>query len=88
MVVRAISQYIKGCPTIHAVDVHSKRYDVYTFEELPLYMKMEVISNHEIIFARDVPELYEYFYFFRKLWKEQEIRQNVSVAEMVGVVGR
>jgi predicted nucleotidyltransferase len=69
------------------VDVHSKRYDVYTFEELPLYMKMEVISNHEIIFARDVPELYEYLYFFRKLWKEQEIRQNVSVAEMAGMVG-
>lgn len=69
------------------VDVHSKRYDVYTFEELPLYMKMEVISNHEIIFARDMPELYEYLYFFRKLWKEQEMRQNVSVAEMVGMVG-
>jgi predicted nucleotidyltransferase len=69
------------------VDVHSKRYDVYTFEELPLYMKMEVISNHEIIFARDVPELYEYFYFARILWKEQEVRQNVSVEEMVGVVG-
>ncbi|KAF5414453.1 MAG: hypothetical protein C5S48_08640 [Candidatus Methanogaster sp.] len=69
------------------VDVYSKRYDVYTFEELPLYMKMEVISNHEIIFARDVPELYEYFYFTRILWKEQEIRQNVSVAEMAGIVG-
>nr|QNO48465.1 hypothetical protein DBMLIPLO_00017 [Methanosarcinales archaeon ANME-2c ERB4] len=69
------------------VDVHSKRYDVYTFEELPLYMKMEVISNHEIIFARGVPELYEYFYFFRILWKEQEIRQNVSVAEMAGMIG-
>ncbi len=69
------------------VDVHSKRYDVYTFEELPLYMKIEVISNHKIIFARDVPELYEYLYFFRKLWKEQEIRQNVSVAEMAGMIG-
>ncbi len=69
------------------VDVYSKRYDVYVFEELPLYMKMEVISNHKIVFARDVPELYEYFYFFRKLWKEQEIRQNVPVAEMLGVVG-
>lgn len=69
------------------VDVYSKRYDVYTFEELPLYMKMGVISNHEIIFARDLPELYEYFYFTRILWKEQEIRQNVSVAEMAGMVG-
>ena len=69
------------------VDIYSKKYDVYTFEELPLYMKIEVISNHEIIFARDMPELYEYFYFARILWKEQEMRQNVSVAEMVGMVG-
>jgi len=34
-----------------------------------------------------MPELYEYFYFLRILWKEQEMRQNVSVEEMVGMVG-
>jgi hypothetical protein len=34
-------------------------------------MKMEVIENHEVVFCRDLPELYEYFYFFRKLWKDQ-----------------
>jgi predicted nucleotidyltransferase len=49
-------------------------------------MKKEVISNHKIIFARDVSELYEYFYFFRKLWNEQEIRQNISIHEMDKVI--
>ena len=66
------------------VDVYKKRYDSYTFEELPLYMKITVISNHEVIFARELSVLYEYFYFFRKLWREQGRRQNVSVKEVKG----
>lgn len=69
------------------VDVYKKRYDSYTFEELPLYMKIAVISNHEVVFAREMPALYEYFYFFRKLWREQERRQNVSVEEVKGWFG-
>ena len=40
---------------------------------MPLYLKIEVINNHKIIFAKNVPELFYYFYFLRKLWKDQAI---------------
>src|SRR3989338_1017140 len=48
------------------VDVHGKKYDVFVFEELPLYIKAEIIQNHTIVLG-NAPELYEYLYFFRKL---------------------
>ncbi|HDM60354.1 MAG TPA: DNA polymerase subunit beta [Archaeoglobus veneficus] len=64
------------------IDIVGKGYDVWVFEELPLYMKMEVIDNHEIVFAKDELELYEYFYYFRKLWKDQEKRSRLSKDEL------
>ncbi len=60
------------------VDVVGKKYDVWVFEELPLYMKMEVIENHAIAICEDELELYEYFYRFRKLWKDQEHRCRLT----------
>ncbi len=53
-------------------------YDVWLFEELPLYMKMSVISNHIIVACRDIPALFEYFYPFRKIWADQAHRQIVK----------
>ena len=55
-----------------------RRYDVWLFEELPLYMKMSVITSHVVIACRDVPALFEYFYRFRKIWKDQAHRQAVK----------
>ncbi len=52
-------------------------YDVWLFEELPLYMQIEVILNHVVIFCDDIPALYEYFYFFRKMWRSQCRRQSL-----------
>ena len=60
------------------IDVVRRKYDVYLFEELPLYMKMEVINNHKIIFSKNIYDLYEYFYFYRKLWKDQERRNKIT----------
>jgi len=60
------------------LNVDTSKYDVWIFEELPLYMKMEVIDNHEIVFCKEKAELYEYFYFFRKLWKDQKRRNSLS----------
>ncbi|WP_457590837.1 DNA polymerase subunit beta [Geoglobus sp.] len=64
------------------VNVTGKNYDVWLFEELPLYMKMEVILNHVVVYCRDTLELYEYFYFFRKLWKDQERRNRLTREEI------
>lgn len=63
------------------VDVIGKGYDVWIFEELPLYMKARIIKDHVCVYARDMPGLYEYFYSFRKLWEGQERRQRISGEE-------
>ena len=42
------------------------KYDIKVFEELPLYLKMDVIDNYKIIFGSE-PEISYYFYGFRKL---------------------
>jgi len=64
------------------VDVYGKKYDVWVFEELPLYLKIEIIENHEIVFG-DAGELGEYFYFWRKLWEDQKHRQKMSREELL-----
>ncbi|MFO7835178.1 MAG: nucleotidyltransferase domain-containing protein [Candidatus Thorarchaeota archaeon] len=58
--------------------INADKYDVRLFEELPLHMKMNVIREHEILFCDDVPALFEYFYFYRKLWADQAHKQSLS----------
>ena len=43
------------------VDVVGKNYDVWLFEELQFYIKMEVSLNHVVVYCRDTLELYGYF---------------------------
>lgn len=69
------------------IDVFSKKYDVRIFEELPLYLQIQVIQQHEVIYAKDVYELYEYFYYFRKLWQEQASRQHLTKEELMMMLG-
>jgi len=38
-------------------NIDANKYDVRIFEELPLYLKMEVIKNHKIIFSTNPYEL-------------------------------
>lgn len=68
------------------IDIYKKKYDVYTFEELPLYMKAEVLRNHKIIVSKDLPKLYEYLYFYQKLWDEQKHRQEVTKEEVLSML--
>ena len=70
------------------LDVVGKRYDIWLFEELPLYMKLQVIRNHKVVFCRDLPGLYEYFYFYRKIWNDQKHRQEMDKEELVKVLER
>ena len=48
-------------------------YDVKVFEELPLYIQIEVIRKHRVVYGDEL-ELSEYFYQFRKLRKNMEHR--------------
>lgn len=54
-------------------NINANKYDVRQFEALPLYIKIDIIKNHKVIFSKDIPELSYYFYFFRKLWMDQSV---------------
>lgn len=69
------------------LDVFTKKYDVRFFEELPLYIQVNIIESNKIIYSKDIYELYEYFYFIRKLWGDQMMRQTVTAAEMAEILG-
>ncbi|WP_157065537.1 nucleotidyltransferase domain-containing protein [Thermococcus celericrescens] len=58
------------------------KYDVKVFEELPLYVQIDVIKNHRVIYGDEL-ELLEYFYRFRKLWNDMEHRIRESRFESV-----
>ena len=64
------------------------RYDVRIFEILPLYMKIAVIEEGIVVHSRDTPELYEYFYPFRRDWGDQKHRQETSREEMGQMLNR
>lgn len=58
------------------------KYDIRIFELMPIYLKIGVIENHEIIYG-DACELNEYFYFFRKIWRDQAHRQKLTKEEVI-----
>lgn len=49
------------------------KYDVKVFELLPLPVQMSVIENYVVVFGNRL-DLSEYFYFYRKLWRDVEPR--------------
>ncbi len=69
------------------LDIFSKKYDVRIFEELPLYIQIQIIQKNEIIYTKNVYELYEYFYSIRKLWAVQSARQKVTGEELAEMLG-
>jgi len=56
-------------------------YDIKIFETMPLFLKIQVMQNHKVIYAKDIYELYEYFYGFRKIWNDQKQRQKLTQRE-------
>jgi predicted nucleotidyltransferase len=60
------------------------KYDIKVFENLPLYIRIEIIRDHKIIYGDEV-ELSAYFYRFRRLWADMvprvEYNQFGSVEE-------
>lgn len=61
------------------------RYDVRIFELLPLFIKAAVIEKGIVIHSKDEPELYEYFYPFRRDWEDQKHRQMLTPDEARGL---
>jgi len=82
----AIRSRALACSISREADVSKKGYDVYCFEELPLYLRWEIIDNHRIIWSRDKGDLYEYFYYFRKLQAEQKHRMELTRKDVLGML--
>ncbi len=53
----------------------NEKYDIRIFELIPLYLKHEIITQGRVIWAKNLPELYYYFYFYRKLWQDQAVNR-------------
>ena len=68
-------------------NVRDARYDVRVFELMPLYLKAEVVEKGEIIYTKNIFKLYEYFYYFRKIWDDQKRRQKLSKNEVLQLFG-
>ncbi len=62
-----------------------KKYDIRLFQEFPLYIKIRVIQNGIIIYSPNKYDLYEFFYFYRKLWNDQKHRQTLSKEELLSL---
>lgn len=65
------------------INVSKKKYDIRLFQELPLYIKIRIIHNGILIYSPDKYDLYEYFYFYRKLWNDQKHRQTLSKDDLI-----
>ncbi|MHA1719257.1 MAG: nucleotidyltransferase domain-containing protein [Promethearchaeota archaeon] len=48
---------------------YRREYDLRVFELLPIHIQMSIISNYEVIFG-DPLEISEYFYQYRKIWRD------------------
>jgi len=59
------------------------KYDVKVFEKMPLYIQIEIIRNHRIIYG-DAARIGAYFYRFRKLWADMEPRIQDNRFSSVG----
>jgi len=54
----------------------TEKYDVKIFELLPLKMKISVIKEGKILYAKNKIELSYYFRLFRKLWEDEVIAKK------------
>jgi uncharacterized protein len=66
-------------------NLKDSRYDVRIFELLPLFLKAAVIEQGIVVYCEDEPELYEYFYPFRRDWQDQKHRQEMTPEEARGL---
>ncbi|MEF8848583.1 MAG: nucleotidyltransferase domain-containing protein [Candidatus Thermoplasmatota archaeon] len=60
------------------VNTVDRNYDVHIFEELPLFIQIDIIGNHVVVYTSDRVGMFEYFYRYRKLWNDQKHRNTMS----------
>ena len=64
-------------------------YHISIFELLPLHVKASLMKNYQVLFGKGT-DISEYFYHFRKLWKDErgryEANQFSSVREKLSAL--
>jgi len=63
-----------------------ERYDIVRFNEIPWYLRGEILEDHEVIYAEDADELDFWLYKQLKIWSGMKRRQSVVSAE--DLIGR
>ena len=65
------------------------KYDIKVFESLPLFLKVDIINNYEVLFGNPL-EISEYFYHYRSIWKDMRYRiknnQFKSISEKIELI--
>lgn len=65
------------------ININFKKYDVRIFKELPIYIKIQVIEEGIVTYSPNKLDLFEYFYFYRKIWADQKHRQELTKEELL-----
>lgn len=60
-------------------------YDVRVFEELPLYLKAQILEDGELILSRDEPGLSEYLRHWWKFWNDQAHRNRTTAEDVARI---
>ncbi|MGB2842582.1 MAG: nucleotidyltransferase domain-containing protein [Halobacteriota archaeon] len=62
-----------------------ERYDIVAFNEIPWYLRGEILENHVVIYAADADELDFWLYKQLKIWNGMKRRQRlVSAEDLIG----
>ena len=64
------------------VDLFGKKYDVHFFEDLPWYIRGDILDKGVTVLSPDIPLLFEFLYPYRKIWNDQKHRHVLSKKEM------
>ena len=67
------------------INVVKKKYDTRIFSELPLFIKIQIIEDGILVYSPNKYDLYEFFYFYRKIWADQKHRQKISKIELLSL---
>jgi predicted nucleotidyltransferase len=59
----------------------NERYDIVVFNEIPWYLRGEILENNEIIYAEDEDDLDFWLYKQSKIWNGMKRRQKSVSAE-------
>lgn len=52
----------------------TSRMDVKVFEEMPLWLKGEILDEGRLLWARDAAALHDYLWRFRRIWEDERRR--------------